>query len=300
MRKADNIFYNLKERKKRKMLIEIIKFFIYAILIVMISKYMLVKGLRKLAENLRLKPRTIGNIAGFATSIPELLTVTVSSFKGLMGTSLYNIISSNVINFIQYGTSLIINKNYKVIKNKGIIIQNILVIITIIFPIILLKLENTLNIVIAFLLIAIYVIFYWISKKIHERYLSDEDIKIEEREKEQEVKEKYDNKQSFIYVGYILIAGILLYLIGDALGSVLENLSESFGIAEWILGVLLGMITSIPELVTFFEAQNHYKEEKNKNLLGVIEATNNLLTSNMLNLFIIQAIGILKSEAKRS
>lgn len=293
MRKADNIFYNLKERKKRKMLIEIIKFFIYAILIVMISKYMLVKGLRKLAENLRLKPRTIGNIAGFATSIPELLTVTVSSFKGLMGTSLYNIISSNVINFIQYGTSLIINKNYKVIKNKGIIIQNILVIITIIFPIILLKLENTLNIVIAFLLIAIYVIFYWISKKIHERYLSDEDIKIEEREKEQEVKEKYDNKQSFIYVGYILIAGILLYLIGDALGSVLENLSESFGIAEWILGVLLGMITSIPELVTFFEAQNHYKEEKNKNLLGVIEATNNLLTSNMLNLFIIQAIGIL-------
>ena len=275
------------------MLIEIIKFFIYAILIVMISKYMLVKGLRKLAENLRLKPRTIGNIAGFATSIPELLTVTVSSFKGLMGTSLYNIISSNVINFIQYGTSLIINKNYKVIKNKGIIIQNILVIITIIFPIILLKLENTLNIVIAFLLIAIYVIFYWISKKIHERYLSDEDIKIEEREKEQEVKEKYDNKQSFIYVGYILIAGILLYLIGDALGSVLENLSESFGIAEWILGVLLGMITSIPELVTFFEAQNHYKKEEDKNLLGVIEATNNLLTSNMLNLFIIQAIGIL-------
>ena len=52
------------------------------------------------------------------------------------------------------------------------------------------------------------------------------------------------------------------------------------------------MITSIPELVTFFESQKHYKEKKDKNLLGVIEATNNLLTSNMLNLFIIQAIGI--------
>ena len=274
------------------MLIEIGRFFIYSILIVVISKYMLVKALRKLAENLKLKPRTIGNIAGFATSIPELLTVTVSSFKGLMGTSLYNIISSNVINFIQYSVSLIINKNYKVIKNKGIIIQNILVMITIIFPIILLKLENTLNMVIAFLLIVMYVIFYWISKKIHERYLSDEDVKIEEREKKQEEKEKYDNKQSFIYVGYILLAGILLYFIGNALGSVLENLSESFGVSEWILGVLLGMITSIPELVTFFEAQNHYKKEEDK-LLGVIEATNNLLTSNMLNLFIIQAIGII-------
>ncbi len=274
------------------MLIEIGKFFIYSILIVMISKYILVKALRKLAENLKLKPRTIGNIAGIATSIPELLTVIVSSYRGLMGTSVYNIISSNVINFIQYSISLIINKNYKVIKNKGIIIQNILVIITIILPIILLKLENTLNIIIVFILVAMYFIFYWISKKVHERYLSYEDIKIEEREKEQEVKEKHKNKQSFIYVGYILIAGILLYFIGDALGSVLENLSESFGIAEWILGILLGMITSIPELVTFFESQKHYKEEKDKNLLGVIEATNNLLTSNMLNLFIIQAIGI--------
>ena len=274
------------------MLIEIGKFFIYSILIVMISKYILVKALRKLAENLKLKPRTIGNIAGIATSIPELLTVIVSSYRGLMGTSVYNIISSNVINFIQYSISLIINKNYQVIKNKGIIIQNILVIITIILPIILLKLENTLNIIIVFILVAMYFIFYWISKKVHERYLSYEDIKIEEREKEQEVKEKHKNKQSFIYVGYILIAGILLYFIGDALGSVLENLSESFEIAEWILGILLGMITSIPELVTFFESQKHYKEKKDKNLLGVIEATNNLLTSNMLNLFIIQAIGI--------
>ncbi len=271
------------------MLIEIIKFFVYAILIVMISKYMLVKALRKLAENLKLKPRTIGNIAGFATSIPELLTVTVSSFKGLIGTSLYNIISSNVINFIQYTVSLIINKNYKVIKNKGIIIQNILVMITIIFPMILLKLENILNRIIAFTLIVMYFVFNWISKKVHERYLSNEDIKIKERDKEQE---RYKNKQSYIYIGYILIAGILLYFIGNALGSVLENLSEIFGIAEWILGVLLGFITSIPELITFFESQKHYKEKEEKRAFGVIEATNNLLTSNMLNLFIIQAIGI--------
>ncbi len=280
-----------------KMIFEITKFFIYSIFIVIISKYILVKALRKLAENLNLKPRVIGNIAGIATSIPEFLTVTVSSFKGLMGTSLYNIISSNVINFIQYSVSLIINKNHKALKNKGIIIQNILVILTIVFPIILLKLENTLNIMIAFLLVALYIIFYWISKKIHEKYLNDVDTRMEQKEDERienetEAIDKHKNKQSFIYVGYIVIAGILLYFIGDALGSVLENLSERVGIAESILGILLGLITSIPELITFFESQKHYKKEEDKNLLGVIEATNNLLTSNMLNLFIIQTIGI--------
>ena len=280
------------------MILEIIKFFVYALLIVVISKYILVKSLRKLAENLKLKPRIIGNIAGIATSIPEFLTVTVSSFRGLMETSFYNIISSNVINFIQYSVSIIINKNYKAIKNKGIIIQNILVIFTILFPIILLKIENNLNVVIVFIFVAIYVIFYWISKKIHERYLYDEDIRMEQEEFDRienktESIEKRKNKRSYLYVGYILIAGILLYFIGNALGIVLENLAEIFGIAEWVLGLLLGMITSIPELITFFESQKHYKKEENRKLLGVIEATNNLLTSNMLNLFIIQAIGIM-------
>ena len=279
------------------MIFEIIKFFIYSICIVVISKYILVTSLRKLAENLKMKPRAVGNIAGVATSIPELLTVTVSSFRGLMGTSIYNMISSNVINFIQYSVSIIINKNYTAIKNKGIVIQNILVILTIIFPIILLKLENTLNIVIVFIFVAMYIIFYWISKKIHERYLHDEDTRMAQEEfdrikNETESIGKGKNKRLCIYVGYILMAGILLYFIGNALGIVLENLAGIFGIAEWVLGVLLGLITSIPELVTFFEAQKHYKNENDKKLLGVIEATNNLLTSNMLNIFVIQSIGI--------
>lgn len=36
---------------------------IYAILIVLISKYILVKLLRKLSESLNLKPATVGNIS---------------------------------------------------------------------------------------------------------------------------------------------------------------------------------------------------------------------------------------------
>lgn len=65
------------------MLIEIIKFLFYSILIVLISKYVLVEALRKLAENLNIKPKTVGDIAGFSTSVPELLTITTSSLRGL-------------------------------------------------------------------------------------------------------------------------------------------------------------------------------------------------------------------------
>ena len=96
------------------LLIEIIKFLIYSIVIVVISKYALVRILRKLGKLLKLKSKVIGNIAGIATSIPELLTVSFSALTGLIETSVYNIISSNVINLIQYSAAVILNNNQKI------------------------------------------------------------------------------------------------------------------------------------------------------------------------------------------
>lgn len=275
------------------MIIEIIKFFVYSLIIVAISKFILVKALRGLAENLNLGAKIVGEIAGIATSIPELLTVAIASFKGMLGTTFYNIISSNVINFLQYFLSIVLNKNYKAIKNKGIIIQIILVILTIMIPIGLLKLENSLNIILAIILILLYFVFIIISKKVHIKYLSAEEKEIIKEEEKKESIEKNKKKATIIYIIWILLAGILLYFIGDKLGIVLENLANMFGIPEYILGILLGFVTSIPELITFFEAQRYYKKEEDKIMLGVIEATNNLLTSNILNLFVIQAIGII-------
>lgn len=83
-----------------------------------------------------------------------------------------------------------------------------------------------------------------------------------------------------------------MFIIGNSLSNVLEQLCISFNVPEILIGILLGFTTSIPELITFFESQKHYKKS-NKQTEGIIEATNNLLSSNILNLFIIQAFGIL-------
>lgn len=66
------------------MLVETIKFLIYAVLIVLISKYLLANTIRKLALNLKLSAKTVGNISGFSTSVPELLTISISTSKGLV------------------------------------------------------------------------------------------------------------------------------------------------------------------------------------------------------------------------
>lgn len=276
------------------MLIESLKFIIYSGIIVVISKYILVTTLRKLAETLNLKPKTVGNIAGYATSMPELLTIGVSSFNGLIGASIINVLSSNVINLIQYLASILLNKNIKAFNNKAIKIDVILVIITIILPIILITINIEVNLGIVPLFIVIYLLFRFLNNNAHKLYLKKEDKILESKIEKEEKWERGNKKKTVKYTIYLIITGILLFFVGNLLGNTLENLCNIFNISQTIIGILLGFITSIPELITFFEAQKHYKKSKKQDdILGVVEATNNLLTSNILNLFIIQSIGII-------
>ena len=276
------------------MLLEIIKFIIYSGLIVLISKYVLVTTLRKLAEALNLKAKTVGDIAGYATSVPELLTITTSSLRGLTGASVYNILSSNVINLIQYLGAIFLNKNISKLRNRAIITDLILVFFTIAIPIVFLKLDIELKLAVVPLFILLYSLFRVLNNHVHKLYLKNEDEELEEEIEEERKEEKKKPKKVLLYVSILIITGILLFVIGEVLGDTLENLCNIFGVSEVIVGILLGFVTSLPELITFFEAQRHYKKVED-DMLGVVEATNNLLTSNILNLFAIQTVGILIS-----
>lgn len=270
---------------------EFIKFIFFSGLIVIISKYALVPVLRKLAESLNLKPKTVGNIAGIATSVPELLTVSFSAVTGLVSASAYNIISSNIINSVQYLLAIFMNRNQRYLQNRALKIDLILVLLTIIIPITMLAINMEFLISIVPIFILLFLLFYFINHNVHKLYLNkmtEEEKRIEEEEKWVRGKKKIMIKYSIL----LFIISILLYVIGNLLSDTLESLCVQFQIPQLVIGVLLGFITSIPELITFFEAQKHHKQQESGED-GVIEATSNLLTSNILNLFVIQSIGIL-------
>ena len=295
-----------------KLLWEIVQFLFYTGLIVVISKYVLVRTLRSLAENLKLKPKTVGDIAGVATSVPELLTISASSLSGLNTAGIYNIISSNVINLIQYFAAILLNKNQKVFRNKAIFIDVILVIITIVLPILVVEVGVEVDLKMVPILLLLYVGFVRIDRNAHKLYLKDAEEAndvgdVEDVEDVGDVKEtkhaksaykkgrggKQVNKKAVAKnICILIITAVLLFFVGELLGDTLENLCRKFNVPELMIGIILGFATSIPELITFFEAQKHHSKEQN-NIHGVVEATNNLLTSNMMNLFIIQSIGIL-------
>ena len=266
------------------MFFEFIKFIVYSILIVLIAKYALVKILRNISSQLNLKPKTIGYIAGIATSIPELLTVSFSAFTGLIETSTYNIISSNIINALQYSASVFLNKNQNVVKNTAIKVDLFLVLITILIPIFITIFDIEHNFILVPIFISLFVLFYRLSHIAHKLYMKKNDTKVEE-------KENSADKSTFkVILNFLLlvITSIVLYFIGEQLSNVLELLCNTFNISQVVIGILLGVITSLPELITFFESQKHHEDEKE----GVVEATSNLLTSNMINLFIVESIGI--------
>ena len=260
-----------------EMIIEILKLLLELFAIIIISKKLLVSIIRKLGESLKLKAHTIGVISGVATSIPEFLTVAFSTSSGLISAGIYNILSSNLINIIQYLLSVVINKNIKLLKNKSILISIILSIITIIIPIIIIYFKIERNIILIPIFIILFYIFNKINTNIHKKY----EINLEYKSREGNVLK---------YIIYIIFIGIILYFIGDLLSNTLEVLCHTFNISEILIGFILGMATSIPEFITFIESQKFYSQKDN--LLGLIEASNNLVVSNTLNLYVIGTISI--------
>lgn len=179
-------------------------------------------------------------------------------------------------------------------RNRAITTDLILVFFTIVIPIVFLKFDIELKLAVVPLFIILYVLFRILNNYVHKLYLKNEDAELEEEIEEERLVEGKNSKKVILYIGVLIVTGVLLFIIGELLGDTLENLCNLFGVSEVIVGVLLGFVTSLPELITFFESQKHYKDVQD-DMLGVVEATNNLLTSNILNLFAIQSVGILIS-----
>jgi len=140
--------------------------------------------------------------------------------------------------------------------------------------------------------ILLYLGFRRINDNVHNLYLNHEDKEIGEIQEKEDKWERGNRRKVARNVLILLITGIGLFIIGNLLGDTLETLCLRFNVPQLIIGIVLGFVTSIPELITFFESQKHHGKSQN-DILGVVEATNNLLTSNMMNLFIIQSLSII-------
>ena len=88
----------------------------------------------------------------------------------------------------------------------------------------------------------------------------------------------------------IVIAGLVgLYFLGDVLGDSVYELGVAFAVPAVILGALTAVATSLPELTTFFSS---FAAHRKAGTDGNSEVVHNLMASNVVNLLVVQAVGV--------
>ena len=101
----------------------------------------------------------------------------------------------------------------------------------------------------------------------------------------------WSGRRSHIVVQvFIVIAGLVgLYFLGDLLGDSVYELGVAFAVPAVILGVLTAVATSLPELTTFFSS---FAAHRKAGTDGNSEVVHNLMASNVVNLLVVQAVGV--------
>ncbi len=252
-----------------------------AFITVFAVRFLIIYGINILSSALRFSSKTKGQIIGYATSVPELVVVISSALAGVFNAGFWNIASSNIINFVLFSIAILAYKQHSDLFKTHFKDEIIFSILSIIIPLGLFILKIELTGGIAGLLLLVYIVY-----KVIDHILN----------REEQTHQKNDGSQKNVMkgLGALILGIIIVILAGRFLGVSAQALINEMSTPSWLIGWILGFITSIPELTSFFEI---YRLEKKKGRLDLFddtqEALDALVSSNMSNLGIILPIGML-------
>lgn len=270
------------------MLREIGEFLVLTALIVVVARFLLYQPAKGIAQRLKFSEHGAGQLLGYLTSAPELVATVAVAATGLFATVAYNILSSNVINVILGVVAAMFYGQLRHLFARRFWREQLMIAISIAVPILLLvtgQVESAW--VIPFFIVA-YVGYLLVIRRISADGAAPS-------EPDGVVRVETDHRlglKIFLVLngGLILVALVGLYFLGTALGSTVYELGTTFGVPELVLGVVIGVVTSLPELTTFFSSylwhRNNGSDRANE------EVVHNMLASNASNLLLIQTLGL--------
>lgn len=252
--------------------------------VVLITRYLLARGVEWLADNAHLDPKLKGKILGFSTSIPELVATSSTAAMGLLGAGLWNIASSNIINSVLFVSALVWYRQQGRIVQTQFIDEIGFAASAIGLPLLLATqsgMERS-----PWTAVALFGVFLTylvldkiLNKHVHANYA--EEI------------ERVDGSHSMAAALVLIGLGIVgITLSGYYLGQVASNVVNQLGMPQWAVGWILGFITSLPELTTFFAIFAAAKKRGERSDASLQANLDNLAASNMSNLGLIFPIGI--------
>ncbi len=229
----------------------------------------IIKESERIALHYNISEFIIGaTLIALGTSLPEMAASIAASAKGQSEMAVANVLGSNIMNIaLVLGLVFLIAK--KIAPSRDLFFKDSawLLFPAIIFP--LMILDGSLSRMDGFLLFVMmgaYVLFLVQSHGEEEIAEIDEELK----------KESFNWPKSLglLLVGFVFVVVGADYAIDSA-----ANIAKSFGISEWIIGLLLiALGTSLPELVVSIKAARKGKADM---------SIGNIIGSNMANTSVV-------------
>jgi len=248
--------------------------------IVLSVRFLIVPGINQASLALKFDSKARGQLLGYVTSIPELVIVISSAVSGVFDAGFWNIASSNIINWVLFLIAVFAFRQYRDLKNKAFIDEISFGLISVALPLILYAFDLKGSALLATCLLFVFFVYKALDRKFVQRA--------------SETKEVDEEVRSLFYaLSSIVVGAILITLSGWYLGGVAKSLVVELGVAAWMVGWILGVVSSIPEMSGFFVTfQKHYKAGTLKSLDDTQETLDALVASNMCNLGIILPVGM--------
>ena len=257
-------------------------------LIIVVARFLLYQPAKGIAHRLHLGNRAAGQLLGYLTSVPELVTTIAVAATGFMSAVAFNILSSNIINVLLAMGAATAYRGLRDLGSPRLRREHVLIGISIVVPIVLLltgQVESA-------WVIPIFVLGYAAYLVMLRRISNESPGPVEYEEFSRVEVGRGLGKRTYLVLNGAIIALALvgLYFLGDALGGTVHELGTTFGVPQVVIGLLMGVVTSLPELTTFVSS---YHAHRGRALhRATEEVTHNVLASNASNLLIVQTIGL--------
>jgi cation:H+ antiporter len=263
---------------------------------------LIIRGLNIISERLNFRVKTKGQLLGYATSIPELVAVISAAWAGVFDAGFWNIGASNIINWILLMAAVLFYKQWNDFKSKRLLDEMIFGGLSVICPIALALFFNESGSVppvwVAVALILFFIVYKVIDKRVNKLDSAesvDQQVNLNQSKAAAEAENPKSNfKNSPGFGVLLLVFGVLaICLCGKFLGQSAGALVNTLKIPGWQVGWILGFVTSVPEMGSFFFI---YRQHRQQGKLALTddsqEALDALVASNMSNLGIILPIGV--------
>jgi Ca2+/Na+ antiporter len=265
-------------------------------------RFLMMPGIRGLAAALNFSTKTTGQVIGYATSLPELTVLVAAALSGVFEAGFWNIASSNIINCILFLSAVAVYRQHKELRQHLFRDELGFALLSVCVPIGLAVTGVALSYPIAAALLGLFVVYRLLDARLNRgagfqpaASLPELHAKIATATATAHAERDVEGGGMPLpkAIGLLVAALVVILAAGRFLGASAAELVVRLDVPSWALGWLLGVITSLPELTSFFEVYHLRRAAGiiDETVEDTQEALDALVSSNMCNLALILPIG---------